>query len=382
MRLVLAAVLGAAVSGCASWWPQTRAAETPAYDPVLTYAAAETPEAAAAAEEIIAEPPGAEADAEILEAAAVPFPSLAPRAAHQTGERAPFDPGRAGFSVQVRDMTVSYRVFGVFALPGEAVLLRPSVPVQTRIAAGRLHDGGADGLVWSAPREAGLYPVTLTAEDGAEILLNAFVMTPASDIRRGALEGYAIGDYPAEPFRGLAEYAPPQGFVRVTEDVLNTPVAPHFTLAQFLCKQEAAGPKYAVVRERLLLVLERMLEAVNQNGWRTDSFEVMSGYRTPVYNAGLRNSPNSRHVYGGAADIYIDVSPRDGRMDDLNGDGERDWRDAAVLYDFFEELVTRPEWADLQGGIGAYPPTRFHGGFVHVDERGWPARWGRSRPSS
>jgi hypothetical protein len=35
-----------------------------------------------------------------------------------------------------------------------------------------------------------------------------------------------------------------------------------------------------------------------------------------------------------------------------------------------------PEFGDLVGGMGMYRPTGAHGAFVHVDVRGFEARWG------
>ena len=125
-----------------------------------------------------------------------------------------------------------------------------------------------------------------------------------------------------------------------------------------------------------MLKLEQILEAANARGWRTDSFAVMSGYRTPDYNAGLGNGSYSRHIYGGAADIFIDTDG-DGVMDDLNGDGSHDRADAAALYDLVEEMSGAGHESWLAGGLGEYGPNTRHGAFVHVDERGFRARWGR-----
>ena len=60
------------------------------------------------------------------------------------------------------------------------------------------------------------------------------------------------------------------------------------------------------LRPRLLLKLEMMLEKVNAAGYRCDTFQVMSGYRTPHYNMAIGNVKYSRHVWGGAADIFVD----------------------------------------------------------------------------
>jgi len=206
--------------------------------------------------------------------------------------------------------------------------------------------------------------------------LNVFVIVPLSRARDGWINGYHIDAYPSVPLKGLAAYKPPRGFIEVTEANADTPVSPHFTLRQFLCKQEGEFPKYVVLRERLLLKLELLLERVNAVGYRCDTFQVMSGYRTPFYNRSIGNVKYSRHVYGGAADIFIDERPRDGVMDDLNGDGRTDLYDAGVLYDLIDKLYGTDAYAPFIGGLGRYDATPAHGPFVHVDVRGFHARWG------
>lgn len=288
-----------------------------------------------------------------------------------------FDDGRTRFALTVNgDMNVQYRVMSVSALPGDRLTLSvPSgVMLNSRIPVERLN--GRD-MSWTAPNSPGHHTITATAADGETITLNIFVLRPAAEIEDGVLEGYRIGDYPDAPYRGLDVYRAPRGFIEVTPEMTTMEIAPHFTLGQFLCKQAGGWPRYAVVQERLLIKLERILAEVNRAGWRTDGFVMMSGYRTPAYNAGIGNGRHSRHVYGGAADIYIDTDG-DGVMDDLNADGHLDRADAAVLYDFIDGLLNRPDWQDFHGGLGEYGSTSAHGPFVHVDERGWNARWGRN----
>jgi hypothetical protein len=209
------------------------------------------------------------------------------------------------------------------------------------------------------------------------VLFNVFVTVPLDEARDGTLNGYRIGSYPEKPLRGLEIYHPPPGLVEVTPENLDTRVSPHFRLGQFLCKQGGDFPKYVVLEERLLFLLELLLEKSNERGWNASSFHVMSGYRTPIYNQAIGNVPYSRHVWGGAADVFIDENPRDGRMDDLNGDGKADLRDATAFYDFIDGLFRRPFFARFLGGLGRYDSTPAHGPFVHVDVRGTRARWGR-----
>jgi uncharacterized protein YcbK (DUF882 family) len=102
----------------------------------------------------------------------------------------------------------------------------------------------------------------------------------------------------------------------------------------------------------------------------------MSGFRTPQYNqrgvgAGGR-AQTSRHQYGDAADVFVD-NDRNGRLDDLNGDGRVNTRDVAVMVAAVERVErAHPE---LIGGAGTYKSTAAHGPFVHIDARGYRARW-------
>ena len=130
-----------------------------------------------------------------------------------------------------------------------------------------------------------------------------------------------------------------------------------------------------VLRERLLLKLEAILEEVNRRGIAADTFHVMSGYRTPFYNAAIGNVPYSRHQYGDAADIFIDEHPRDGVMDDLDGDGKVDVGDADLLRGIVEEMSAESWWDRFVGGLGLYSTNAHHGPFIHVDARGYRARW-------
>lgn len=63
-------------------------------------------------------------------------------------------------------------------------------------------------------------------------------------------------------------------------------------------------------------------------------------------------------------------------MDDLNRDGKIDYRDAGVLYDIIDEMYGRTFYVPFVGGLGRYRKSRSHGPFVHVDVRGFHARWG------
>jgi hypothetical protein len=251
-----------------------------------------------------------------------------------------------------RSLVVHDPISTLIVLPGETVALEAMDRRWT----------------WTAPDTPGLYPMHVVSTDHRDSLtIQAFVLVPFSRLRGEYLNGYRIGRYPARALRGLSIYRPPVGFIEVTRDNEDAFVSPHFQLKQFLCKQGGGYPKYVVLNEDLLQRLERLLALVNASGYSASTFYVMSGYRTPAYNRALGNVPYSRHTFGSAADIFIDEN-HDGQMDDLNGDGRSDERDAEVLYGLFDGPQS-------SGGLGKYRETRAHGPFVHVDVRDRRARW-------
>src|SRR5206468_6404073 len=140
------------------------------------------------------------------------------------------------------------------------------------------------------------------------ITVHAFEMVPATAVKKGLLNGYRIGAYPAKPLKGNPLYVPAAGFIEVTKDNQETKVSPHFMLKQFLCKEDTSKrfPKYIVLQPRLLLKLEAILEEVNTLGFHVDTFHVMSAYRTPYYNHAIGDVKYSMHQWGSAADIFID----------------------------------------------------------------------------
>ena len=292
-----------------------------------------------------------------------------------------FDPARVSFEADVQDLRVDLRRFYAIALPGEVVEIEVAQhPSEGRFAFEANGFEAVEGprtLAAKAPAEPGAYPVTVTSPEGETMTITVFVMAPASAVVDGEIEGYRIGAYPSEPLRGLDSYLAPEGYMRMPPELYDYALSPHFRLGQFVSKQGGSQPvKYLLVRPEIVLKLEELLRAVNEEGIRADSFYVMSGYRTPHYNAELGNVLYSRHQWGDAADIYVD---RDGDfvMDDIDGDGAILRRDAGRLYEIAERVDELEALAGVRGGVGEYGANAAHGPFVHVDTRGTPARWGR-----
>lgn len=115
-------------------------------------------------------------------------------------------------------------------------------------------------------------------------------------------------------------------------------LSPHFKVKEFHSKRDPTD--VVKVDERLLTLLERIRAHVGK------PIHVNSGYRSPEYNATLKNaSPRSQHCNGKAADIWVEgVTP--------------------------QQIAEIAEcYLGSSGGIGIYK------NFTHVDVRTSCARW-------
>jgi len=239
----------------------------------------------------------------------------------------------------------------------------------------------------SEPAAPGVWNVALAIGNAIRPVTDFSVITelPFSAKYSGKIGFYYIGNWPAErgkkksaPSKAPATaYANPSGFIQVTEENADTYVSEHFRLRDFLTHdQPNVWPKYLVLQMKIVDKLELVLGDLSKHGVDISGVKVMSGFRTPRYNATGGNPQGraalSRHMYGDASDIYID-SNHDGVMDDLDHDGRITMNDSKVI----EAAVDRVEAAhpELVGGAGIYPAGPGHGPFIHIDTRGYRARW-------
>lgn len=290
---------------------------------------------------------------------------LVPGALADTGDH-------ASFSIQFDGVSSDLVINTATVMP--SATLRVRAEASASAIGGRLTQEKGVWL-WAAPETPGLHEIVFE-QTGETIRLNVFVLTPFANGQQDRLNGYRIGAYTKTLFRGLRSYAEPQGFIDLSHGPADLKISPHFTLGQFICKQQPGHePTYLLIRAATLVKLETLLEAAHDKGWAGDSFYVMSGFRTPFYNASIGNrTTSSRHLYGGAADIWLD-GDGDGQMDDLNNDGQVNKEDARELAKLAESLASKggPNWP--AGGIGIYGSNAAHGPFVHIDARGYRARW-------
>jgi len=281
-------------------------------------------------------------------------------------------------AVEVEGLVYRDTLLSRFLLPGEQLRVRLlSAPAEIRwqFTGGEVEVLSPDLIRVLAPEAPGIYPIQafLSNAGGPALTINVIVLVPYQKLKNDSLNGYRIGRYPEQAYKGLEAYRPPRGFVEVTHLNEETFLTPSFRLGQFVCKQPDGYPKYVALQEELLLTLERLARRLRDLGYLRGSIEVMSGYRTPAYNRSIGNGRYSQHIYGGAADIFVDELPRDGVLDDLNGDGKINRKDAELLARIIEELDQ--EGPASLGGLGWYETTRAHGPFVHLDVRGFRARW-------
>jgi hypothetical protein len=278
-------------------------------------------------------------------------------------------------------------------LRGASGKLRAEIrPVGTPIDTGALPEGAelraqqpASGQTTTAP-SAGIWRLAVAMGQVIKPITDYSLIStrPLSDKRNGRIGLYYIGNWPGEKGRVSApkkapvdRYRPPRGFIEVTPANADTRVSDHFRLRDFLTHDQASvWPKFLVLEMRNVDKLELVLADLQSRGIDVSGVTVMSGFRTPQYNKSGGNPAGraglSRHMYGDAADILID-SNHDGVMDDLNHDGRSNIDDARVI----SQAVDRVEAAhpELIGGAGVYPPESGHGPFIHIDSRGYRARW-------
>ncbi len=263
-------------------------------------------------------------------------------------------------------------------LPPGADTLPPGASIVLQPAEGT--PGAAAPAGGAAPSQPGIWNVVLKMRDALRPATDVSVITlvPLSEKRSGRIGSYRIGAWPFE--RGGASkpvYEPPAGLVRVTPENQDLWISEHVQLKDFLTKgQQGVWPKYVALQPRVLDKVELTIQELGRMGYPVKNIFVVSAFRTPSYNEGGGNPAGrgklSRHMYGDAMDIAID-NDNDGRMDDINRDGSVNFADVQMLGRAAERVEKK--YPSMIGGIGVYTPTGAHSGFVHLDTRGFRARW-------
>lgn len=265
-------------------------------------------------------------------------------------------------------------------LPGSADSLPADAQIVLRPTDGAGGTGAAEVPATQAPAQGGIWNLVLRMRDAIRPASDVSVITlvPLSEKRAGRIGSYRIGNWPYEQGGApKAIYRPPPGLIRVTQENKEMWLSEHIQLKDFITKgQENVWPKYVAVQPRVLDKIELVVQELELMGHPVENIFAVSGFRTPAYNAGGGNTVGrgalSRHMYGDAMDIAID-NDRNGIMDDLNGDGRINLADARVIGAAVDRVEKK--YPQLVGGMHYYPPTGGHQGMVHIDTRGYRARW-------
>ena len=250
----------------------------------------------------------------------------------------------------------------------------------------------------TVPKDPGFYPLKIinrklsnqdsgspdfsqrSVREKAGPTLLVIVLHPFSRIKNGFLDRYPIGFYPnpeEAPEKVISKatrsnYLPPKGFIEVTDSNREVFLSQHYRLQDFICHLSVPFPQFIALSPALLLKLEWTTLYLKQYTQNPEArLTILSGFRPPGYNQSVSEALWSRHIYGDAADIIVDLSPQDGRMDDLNQDGRLDRNDVMVLSKFIEEIEII---SGLPGGLGVFDRGK-HGPSIHIDTRGFKARW-------
>jgi uncharacterized protein YcbK (DUF882 family) len=234
---------------------------------------------------------------------------------------------------------------------------------------------------FTAPERSGIYDLVVELNKVSSAIedLSIVTLVPIAKKNRGSIGSYQLGSWPWESGGAprSERYAAPRGFIEVTRENQDFYVSEHFRLRDFLTKgQQNVWPKYLVLDPLLIDKLELTIQELERQGVKVKRVHVMSGFRTPQYNhsggnvAGRANL--SRHMYGDAADVYVDNNG-DNFPDDITGDGRVTIADAEKFAAAADAVEKRHR--ALVGGIGVYAACCGHGPFTHIDVRGIRARW-------
>lgn len=258
-------------------------------------------------------------------------------------------------------------------MPGDSVLLSAPGASQWSFSAGTPASAQGGSVTWTSPRCHGVFSVSVTADSA---VTDYAILVPVESCRwrTQTLNSFPIGCYGESGDRSRI----PSYFIELTPSSMGTRLSTHFTLGEFLGHVEGDFPQYMVLDLALIDKLEAVIEGVEAGYPETVDINVMSGFRTPAYNSAIGNETDfSMHLYGKAADIWIESFPPNNLMDDVDRNKRVDVGDGEFLVDLVRRIEVGGEVS--VGGASAYRWTPQHGPFVHIDVRGRPAFWQTQR---
>ena len=307
-----------------------------------------------------------------LKFAPAPFASVLGRSEPTLGAKASADAFGVSMGVALREAMPRQELeFPLQVSTDPESLEYRWVPV-TRNIADTVAARPLEGSTVVAPEAPGVYRLALSQKGVEQIISEpaVAVLVPFAQKVGGVLNGYRIGTYIAERLGRRAAKERPDGFIQVTEDMLDLQVSRHFRIRDFIThdQQDEVWPKYVALDPRLLdkleLVMVKLAHFRGEDSLPTTALDVHSGFRTPAYNRSVdRSAKDSRHQYGDAADVVIDAD-RDGRIT---------MKDIKLIVKAVEQVER--EHPALVGGVGQYISRRYRTPYVHIDARGTRSRW-------
>ena len=222
------------------------------------------------------------------------------------------------------------------------------------------------GTYWVA------YNTTTPGGRSVRSILTVFALIPYKQLKGGEINGYRLGDYrgipsseasPEQVRENPNNYVLPKGFIEISARNRGWPISPHFRLGDFIYGDDNAGRIYAVISNKLVQKLELVIDWMQAYRYPVTKLRILSGFRTPHINRSIGRGDFSRHVFGDAADILVD---------DWNRDGKADNTDREIIAAFVEHFDKQGYYT---GGLGRYNAGEGHPPFVHIDTRGYIARW-------
>ncbi len=244
-----------------------------------------------------------------------------------------------------------------------------------------------DPFVYTVPESAGLLRLKFASDGSTPVHL--FCLVPGYEPRsaKGIVRDRNIGAY-GDPASGVEDvrkyshlYRAPRYFVDINETTESLNLSPRVRVGDLVALTSKENPtrhvNFAPVCYPLIAKIEAAWRVFSAKHPEIPQWRYISWFRSPAHNKGQGGATFSRHPYGDACDIIVDLD-YDWRMDDLNGDGASDMKDAVEIVGIFEDLEA--QGAVTVGGLGAYeyPGPESTGSATHIDARGYLERWGYS----
>ncbi len=283
-------------------------------------------------------------------------------------------PAQPSFELNVNGRPLPVNRVAFIVMPGDSVTLSVGDENTGWSATdGYPSIGNGASFGWRAPRNHGVFSIDVSTENAIQ-KYTVIVPVESCRWRTTTLNSFSIGSYG----NGSNRERIPDYFIELTPASSGAMITTHFSLDRFLCHVEGDYPQYMAFDLRLADKLEAILSAVKDIYPQASDIRIISGFRTPAYNADIGNDTSeSLHLYGKAADFWIESWPSNNLMDDIDRNKRVDVYDGEYLVEIVRTLEV--EGKVVTGGASAYRWITSHGPFVHVDIRGSTAVWPTTR---